>query len=123
MDIGWPYTLCSGIGYASWTGTAWQIEKFSDCGTLPSLVLDSLDRPHISFYVEEPGLVKYASKPAAGEVPHHLGDHSALGRVDRQLRTVHERLKSREACRELPAGLHAAIMQGVRADTAAAPGR
>lgn len=65
MNLAGPYTFCRGMGYASWSGSEWQIEKFSDCGTLPSLVLDALDRPHISFY-DESGRVKYATRPAAG---------------------------------------------------------
>lgn len=90
MNMGLPVPpLCTGMGYASSTGAEWQIETFSDCGTLPSLALDALDRPHISFY-DENGLVKYASRPGtdwqievAGESSGGYASAIALDRLDR----------------------------------------
>jgi RHS repeat-associated protein len=57
----------NGLRYAKWTGDAWEIETVDNAtagvlGWYPSLALDSGDRPHISYYDNYYGALKYARK-------------------------------------------------------------
>jgi hypothetical protein len=50
-ESGDPYDTCT-IKYAHWTGSTWDIQVIASGGNVPtdtSLVLDSYDRPHISY--------------------------------------------------------------------------
>ncbi|MDX1612979.1 MAG: hypothetical protein R3300_01640 [Candidatus Promineifilaceae bacterium] len=55
-----PNYTCPGMGYAHWSGSQWQIERFSDCGNFASLALDASGGPHISFY--DNSTIRYAHK-------------------------------------------------------------
>lgn len=57
-----PPDYCPGMGYASWTGSQWTIERFSDCGHFVSLALDSAATPHITF--NNSGAIQHATKLA-----------------------------------------------------------
>jgi len=47
------------MGYALWTGSQWQIDRFNDCGGFASMALDSDGEPHITF--NDDG-INYATK-------------------------------------------------------------
>jgi hypothetical protein len=54
-------TLNYTLMYASWTGSSWSIQVMEKYCVSPSLVLDSKDNPHLSYYNYESHDFKYAS--------------------------------------------------------------
>jgi hypothetical protein len=58
------YGVAGGLMYASLTGSAWMlqiVENDTDTGRDNSLAFDSQDKPHISYFDDWNGLVRYAS--------------------------------------------------------------
>jgi hypothetical protein len=58
------YDVVGGLIYASWTSGAWAlqiVEEDTETGRDNSLAFDSLGKPHISYFNDWDGLVRYAS--------------------------------------------------------------
>lgn len=49
-----------GLVYARWDGSAWQMENLDSSGNGASLILDSSENPHISYYAYAEQILRYA---------------------------------------------------------------